>query len=193
MEGIFDNKKCVLFSCLVVLPMLFFLVASAMAIEMTPEQKIARIQELAAEAQAKAAQALETGNLALAQEAQGLAEEAADLLREVATFAADTGNTALAQAAMDASVNVVISANLIVSAAENIAATSTDPATVTLAETLKTSATTNQGNIAAIQEIATLAGAVPPSAEAYEPAGPEFGTPLEDEPPIEDSEPGSPV
>jgi len=192
MKGIFNSKRCVLFSCLVVLPMLFFLVASAMAIEMTPEQKIARIQELAAEALAKAAQALETGNLALAQEAQGLSEEAAALLSEVATFAADTGNTALAQAAMDASVNVLISANLIVSAAENIAATSTDPATVTLAETLKTSATTNQGTIASIQEIATLAGAVPPSAEAYEPA-PGFGTPLEDEPPIEDSESGSPV
>jgi len=192
MKGIFNSKRCVLFSCLVVLPMLFFLVASAMAIEMTPEQKIARIQELAAEALAKAAQALETGNLALAQEAQGLSEEAAALLSEVATFAADTGNTALAQAAMDASVNVLISANLIVSAAENIAATSTDPATVTLAETLKTSATTNQGTIASIQEIATLAGAVPPSAEAYEPAGPGFDTPL-DEPPIEDGEPASPV
>jgi hypothetical protein len=111
------------------------LITPAMS-EMTPEQKFSKAKELAAEASALAAQAKETGDIALAQQAKDKANEAAQLISEVTVTAQETGNTELAQAAYNASMELSTSIAEIIGAAAYIAQTSTDSGTVDAANTL---------------------------------------------------------
>ena len=197
MRKLLDRKMYLFIALVGGLSALFFLITPVMAAELTPEQKIAKAVQLAADAQTKAAEALKTGNLALAQEAQAMADEAAGLISEVTALAADTGNTDLAQQAYNASVNLGTAINLVIEAADNIAATSTDPDTVAAANALKAAATTTQATNLANQGTLVAAGAVPGEAEAYEESDPDkkndSNNPTDDEPPIGDTNPGSQV
>ena len=170
--------------------------------DLTPEQKVARAEALSAAASIKATQALANGDLALAQDARTLACEAANLISGVADFAADTGNTELAQSALNASIGVGEALGVIVGAAEMIRGTSDDPDTVAAANALAPAATLCQSTNSTAQETAVAAGASMAAAEeAYEPPGagppaavrvfnpPVFGA----EPPITDLPPASPV
>jgi len=137
---------------------------------LTPQQQLERAKTLSDEATVKATLALETGDLALAQEAQALAAEAAEIISTVADIAADTGDTALAQAALNASIGVGEATNIIIGAAETIAATSTDADTVAAATALATTAAATAETITATQETAMATGASMAAAEeAYEP------------------------
>jgi hypothetical protein len=169
---------------------------------LTPQEKVARAEALSAAASFKATQALQTGDLALAQEAQALANEATDIISGVAEIAADTGDIQLAQAALNASLSVGEALNIVVGAAGVIAATSTDPNTVEAANTLQASATSSQSTNTTSQQTAMATGASMAAAEeAYEapegtpPVGPTaFNPPVVDsEPPITDLPPASPV
>ena len=127
-----------------------------------------------------------------AQQAKDKANEAVQLVSEVTVTAQETGNTELAQAAYDASMELSTSITEIKGAAEYIAQTSTDSGTVDAANNLL-------GDIGNIQdlnstniELAVDTGAVPGEAEAYETA--EEGDPVvEDDAPIDDSDVSSPV
>lgn len=212
MKSILVRRRHLVVATLGIFAALFFLTIPALAAEtppaappaipdLTPEQKVARAEALSAAASIKATQALATGDLALAQEAQALADEAAGLILEVANLAADTGNTELAQAALNASIGVGEALGIIAGAAEMIAATSTDPDTVAAANALATAATSSQSTNSTTQETAMAAGASMAAAEeAYEPpGGPPAGPPVFNppvvgaEPPITDVPPGSPV
>ena len=140
--------------------------------DLTLQQQLERAKTLSDEATVKATLALETGDLALAQEAQALAAEAANIVSAIAVIAADTGDTALAQAALNASVGVSTSLSIIAGAAETIAATSTDAETVAAANALATMVATSQEITTTAQETAVAAGASMAAAEeAYEPPG----------------------
>ena len=140
--------------------------------DLTPEQKVARAEALSAAASIKATQALANGDLALAQDARTLACEAANLISGVADFAADTGNTELAQSALNASIGVGEALGVIVGAAEMIRGTSDDPDTVAAANALAPAATLCQSTNSTAQETAVAAGASMAAAEeAYEPPG----------------------
>lgn len=212
MKSILVRRRHLVVAVLGIFAALFFLTIPALAAEtppaappavpgLTPEQKLEAAKTLAAAASTKATQALATGDLALAQEAQALADEAAGLILEVANLAADTGNTELAQAALNASIGVGEALGIIAGAAEMIAATSTDPDTVAAANVLATAATSSQSTNSTTQETAMAAGASMAAAEeAYEPpGGPPAGPPVFNppvvgaEPPITDVPPGSPV
>lgn len=171
---------------------------------LSPEQKIERAQVLSEAAAAKAILALETGDLALAEEAQALANEASALLAEVAAFALETGNAELAQLALNAALGVGETLNVIAAAAQTIVATSSDPAAVAGAETLLATVEASQATNTGTLETAALAGGSMVAAmEAYEPPAPPAGPPapppslvppvVEAEPPITDLEPASPV
>jgi hypothetical protein len=205
MSKIIQVRKTSLFMAVsTVLTVLFLLTTPVTAAE-TPQQQLERAKNLSDEATVKATLALETGDLALAQEAQLLADEAAGIIAAVTEIAADTGDTELAQAALNASIGVGEATNIIVGAAETIAATSTDTATVEAATALATTAATTAETTTTTQETAMATGASMAAAEeAYEPPAdtpaapptppPSFDPPVaEVEPPITDVSPASEV
>ena len=179
---------------------LLYLTAPILAAETFPadsnlisKQKLEKTRTLSAKASSKATQALEAGDLALAQEAQTLAGEAADTISQLEVLAADTGNRDLAQAALDASIGVGETLRAIVGAAETIAATSSDADTVAAAEALAKTAAFSQTIINTAQDTASDMDAHKAAAkEGYE--TPAFNPPVVyADPPINDVQPAGPV
>ena len=171
-----------------------FLVAPVIAQEMTPEEKLERANALSAEASEIAARAKETGDVKLAQKALNLIKEASALISDVSSIAKDTGNADLNQKAYNAANNLGTAINLVSEAAVNIAQTSADPGTVTAANEIIGKAEAAQDINKATMDVAMTSGAVPPPPEAYvPPEAPVFEVPFEEEPPIQDTGPASPV
>ena len=167
---------------------------------LSPEEKLERAEALSAAAFFRANQALADGNIALAQEALDLIDQASALDCDVAKHSAEAKNVEHAQMALNVSLQIAETLNLILAAAANIASTSTDADTVAAANVLQGKVATAQQNIVPCQEIAIAAGASLAAAEeAYEspapgPAPPAFNPPVVDaEPPISDLPPASPV
>ena len=167
--------------------------------DLTPEQQLENAKMLSDEAIVKATLALETGDLALAQDAWNLINQASVLDCDVATHSADAENTKLAQSALNISIQATETLNLILAAAANIASTSTDTDTVAAANALQLEATSTQEALLPCQQTAMAAGASMAAAEeAYEPpadtpaAPPVFNPAVFGvEPPITDVSPAS--
>jgi len=142
-------------------------------------------------------------SVGLAQQAQQKSDEAAQLISEVTVTAQETGNTELAQAAHDASTDNSAAIAEVTGVTEYIAQTSTDPDVVDAANDVQAAAGETQNQNDTNTQVALDTGAVPGEGEAFEPAAeggtPDEGTPVPtvpvvpDEPPIDDSDAGSPV
>ena len=175
----------------------FFIIAflgfPAMAIEITPEEKLKKAEELSIKASEMAAQAKDTGDAGLAKKALELANEASLLVFEVASEAQKTGNTDLAQEAVNMAVRVRAAITQVITAGTYIAQTSTDPEVVADADKItKEAEETFRLNNETIRIALATPGTVPP--EGYEPPeAPGLEIPVQEEPPIQDSEPASPV
>jgi hypothetical protein len=175
----------------------FFIIAflgfPAMAIEITPAEKLKKAEELSIKASEMAAQAKDTGDAGLAKKALELANEASLLVSEVASEAQNTGNTDLAQEAVNMAVRVRAAITQVITASTHIAQTSTDPEVVADADKItKEAEEALWRNNETIRIALATPGAVPP--EGYEPPeAPELEIPVQEEPPIQDSEPASPV
>jgi len=188
------NKGGKLTALIVGFMTIILLTVPVLAVDMTPEQKLAKAAELSAQASEMAITAKETGNVEMAKEAMALADEASKLIAEVVAYAAETGNTVLAQSAMNEAANLAAALNLIIETAQYLAQTGTDPAAVNAANQILAKAgevqTLNNGSMA----IAVAAGATPPPPAGYEPpAPPTLGSPVGGEPPIQDTGAASPV
>ncbi len=136
---------------------------------LTPEQKLARVEALAAAAHFKATEALKTGNLVLAREAQDLINQASALDCDVSRHSASAQDPKLAQAALNASARIVETIDMLLAVAENIAGSSTDKMKVAAAKAFQLKATNAKKDILVCQKIALGAGASMPTVEAYEP------------------------
>lgn len=173
-----------------------FLAYPVLAQEITPSEKLEKANELATQASEMAIKARETGDAELAGKALELANEAAKLVSEIAATAKATGNAELAQAVLNVANNIKKAINLVGVSAESIAQTSTDPATVAAANEIKENSEKagidNQENITT----ALASGAVPgppEAAEAFTPPAPTFTIPVQEEPPIVDTQAASQV
>ena len=174
-----------------------FLIPSVRAQEMTAAERLEVADDLSIKAVKRAAEAGETCNCELLQEALQLADKAAATVSEVAAEAENTGDIELAQSAYNMTTNIVGAAvALIIETCTYCAQTSPDLETVACCEEKRAKA----------EEIARLnneaiertlaAGAIPGLPEAYEePEGPSVEPPVEDELPIRDHEqpPASPI
>lgn len=170
-----------------------FLAVTVMAREMTPEEKLKKAAELSTKAFEMAAKAKDTGDAELDKEALELVNEASLLVSEVASEAQKTGNTDLAQEAMNMANKIGAAITQIITTATYIAWTSTDSSIIDAAKEILEKAEEVQDLNKTTIQIALASGAVPP-AEAYEPPeAPGFTIPVEEEPPIQDAEPASPV
>ncbi|MBA7571415.1 hypothetical protein ES708_13178 [subsurface metagenome] len=173
---------------------IILLAVPVLAVEMTPEQKLANAAQLSAQASEMAIIAEETGNVEMAKEAMAIADEASRLIAEVVTYAGDTGNTELAQSAMNEAANLVAAINQITETAQYLVQTGTDPAVVNAAKEILVKAGEVRSLNRGTMELAMAAGATPPPVEAYEPpAPPDLGVPVDDEPPIQDTTAASPT
>ncbi len=175
----------------------FFIIAflgfPAMAIEITSAEKLKKAEELSIKASEMAAQAKDTGDAGLAKKALELANEASLLVSEVASEAQKTGNTDLAQEAVNMAVRVRAAITQVITAGTYIARTSTDPGVVADAKKVVEKA---EGlvrlNNETIQIALATPGTTPP--EGYEPPeAPGLEIPVQEEPPIQDTEPASSV
>ncbi len=167
-----------------------FLIPSVWAQEMTAAERLEVADDLSIKAVKRAAEAGETCNCELLQEALQLADKAAARVSEVAAEAENTGDIELAQSAYNAATKVVGAAvGLIIETCAYCGQTSLDLETVACCEQ----------NRAKAEEIAMLnnktidttlaAGAIPGLPEAYEePEAPTVEPPVEDELPIRDHE-----
>jgi len=170
-----------------------FLAVSVMAAKITPEDKLRKAEELSIKASEMAANAKDSGDAEVAKKALELANEASLLVFEVASEAQKTGNNDLAQKAMNMANKVGAAITQIITTATYIARTSTEASSVAAAKEILRKAEEVQGLNKTTIQIALASGAVPP-AEAYEPPeAPRFTIPVEEEPPIQDAEPASPV
>lgn len=142
---------------------------------LTPEEMVERAEALSAAAFFRATQALADGNLTLAQEAQNLAGQASSLfciVSNAATQFADAENVERVQSALNVSVQVSETLNLVLATAASVASTSTDPNTVAAANLMQTAATTTLEGLISCQQAAIAAGAsMAVAEEAYEPPG----------------------
>ncbi|MEA3457551.1 MAG: hypothetical protein U9R21_02610 [Candidatus Thermoplasmatota archaeon] len=170
-----------------------FLAIPVLAEEMSPEEKLAKATELSTRASEMAIKAKETGDAELAKEAMAIANEASRLIADIASYASETGNAELAQAAMNMTNNLDAAINQIMDTAQYIAQTSTDPGVVDAANEILAKAEETQNRNNSTMKILIASGAVPGTAEAYEPPLPGLETPVDEEPPIQDTEPASPV
>lgn len=167
-----------------------FLIPSVRAQEMTAAERLEVADDLSIKAVKRAAEARETCNCELLQEALQLADKAAARVSEVAAEAENTGDIELAQSAYNMTTNIVGAAvALIIETCTYCAQTSPDLETVACCEEKRAKA----------EEIARLnneaiertlaAGAIPGLPEAYEePEAPGVEPPVEDELPIRDHE-----
>ena len=170
-----------------------FLAVPVLAEEMSPEEKLAKAAELSTRASEMAIKAKETGDVELAKKAMAIASEASGLIADVASYASETGNAELAQAAMNMTNNLDAAINQIREASQYFAQTSTDPGIVDAANEILAKAEETQNLNNNTMAILIASGAVPGPAEAYEPPPPGFEIPVDEEPPIEDTEAASPV
>ncbi len=170
-----------------------FLVFPAVAAEITPAEKLQKAEELSIRASEMAAKAEDTGDAELAKKALELANEASLLVSEVASEAQKTGNTDLAQEAVNMAVRVQAAITRVITAGTYIARTSTDPGVVADAKKVVEKA---EGLVRLNNETIRIAlatpGTTPP--EGYEPPeAPGREIPVQEEPPIQDTEAASPV
>jgi hypothetical protein len=170
-----------------------FLVFPAMAAEITPTEKLQKAEELSIRASKMAVQAEDTGDAELAKKALELANEASLLVSEVASEAQKTGNTDLAQEAVNMAVKVQAAITQVITAGTYIARTSTDPKVVADAKKVVEKAEgLDRLNNETIWIALATPGTRPP--EGYVPPEvPGREIPVQEEPPIQDTEPASPV
>ena len=170
-----------------------FLVFPAVAAEVTPAEKLQKAEELSIRASEMAAKAEDAGDAELAKKALELAISATILVSEVASEAQKTGNADLAQKAINMAVRVQATITRVITAGTYIARTSTDPGVVADAkEVVEKAEGTDRLNNEIIRIALATPGTVPP--EGYEPPEePGREIPVQVEPPIQDSEPASPV
>ena len=173
-----------------------FLVSSALAQEMTAEEKLEVADDLSIKAVKRAAEARETCNCELFEEALESANRAAVLLSEVAAEAENTGNIDLARSTYNTATNVVGAAvGLIIETCAYCGQTRLDLETVACSGEKRRAKEISRFNDEKIQT--TLgAGAIPGLPEAYdEPEAPSVEPLIEEEELIQDHEqpPASPV
>ena len=164
------------------------------AVEIPPEQKLAKAAELSAQASKTAIIAKETGNVEMAKKAMEIAGEASRLIPQVVTYSCDAGNTELVQFAMNEAVNLTAVINQIAETARYLVQTSTDPAAVNAAKEILVKSKEVQFLIKGGMELAVVCGATPAPVEAYElPQAPGIVIPVGEEAPIQDTRAASPV
>jgi hypothetical protein len=169
-----------------------FLVFPAMSAEITPAEKLQKAEELSIRASEIAAQAEDAGDAGLAKKALELAIKASRLVSEVVSEAR-TGNTDLAQKAINMAVRVGAAITRVKTAGTYIARTSTDPKVVADAKKVVEKAEgLDRLNNETIWIALATPGTRPP--EGYVPPEvPGREIPVQEEPPIQDTEPASPV
>ena len=169
-----------------------FLVFPAMSAEITPAEKLQKAEELSIRASEIAAQAEDAGDAGLAKKALELAIKASRLVSEVVSEAR-TGNTDLAQKAINMAVRVGAAITRVKTAGTYIARTSTDPEVVADAKKVVERAEgLDRLNNETIWIALATPGTRPP--EGYVPPEvPGREIPVQEEPPIQDTEPASPV
>ena len=169
-----------------------FLVFPAVAAEITPAEKLQKAEELSIRASEMAAQAEDAGDAGLAKKALELAIKASRLVSEVVSEAR-TGNTDLAQKAINMAVRVGAAITRVKTAGTYIARTSTDPKVVADAKKVVEKAEgLDRLNNETIWIALATPGTRPP--EGYVPPEvPGREIPVQEEPPIQDTEPASPV
>jgi hypothetical protein len=169
-----------------------FLVFPAMSAEITPAEKLQKAEELSIRASEIAAQAEDAGDAGLAKKALELAIKASRLVSEVVSEAR-TGNTDLAQKAINMAVRVGAAITRVKTAGTYIARTSTDPKVVADANKVVEKAEgLDRLNNETIWIALATPGTRPP--EGYVPPEvPGREIPVQEEPPIQDTEPASPV
>jgi hypothetical protein len=170
-----------------------FLVFPAMSAEITPAEKLQKAEELSIRASEMAAQAEDAGDAELAKKALELAIKASRLVSEVVSEAQRTGNTDLAQKAINMAVRVGAAITRVKTAGIYIARTSTDPKVVADAKKVVEKAEgLDRLNNETIWIALATPGTRPP--EGYVPPEvPGREIPVQEEPPIQDTEPASPV
>jgi len=171
-----------------------FLAVPVLAAEMTPAEQLAKAANLSTQASEMAIRAQETGDPALAQEALALANEAAGLIAGVASYATETGSAQLAQAAMDAAVNLMTAINQIIDTAQYLAQTGTDPGIINIANDILAKANGLKNLNNNTMTVAIASGATPPPAGTYTPPSPpNLNIPVDPPPPIQDTVAASPT
>ena len=172
---------------------IILIAAPVPAVEITPEQKLAKAAELSAQASKTAIIAKETGNVEMAKKAMEIAGEASRLISEVVTYSCDVGNTELVQFAMNEAVNLMTVINQIAETARYLVQTGTDPAAVNAAKEILVKFEEVQSLIKGAMERAVACGAAPAPVEAYElPEAPGIVIPVGKEAPIQDTRAASP-
>ena len=174
-----------------------FLVSPVLAQEMTAEEKLKLADDLSIKAVKRAAEARETCDCELFEEALESANRAAVLLSGVAAEAEKTGNIDLAQSAYNAATKVVGAAvALIIETCAYCGQTSLNLETVACSGEKRARAEELSRFNAETIQTTLAAGAIPGLPEAYEePEAPSVEPPVEDELPIRDHEqpPASPI
>ena len=197
MRRLLNNQRHVFLGFFCGLLILALSVSPVLAQEMTAAEKLELADDLSIKAVKRAAEARETCNCELFEEALESANRAAVLLSEVAAEAENTGNIDLARSTYNTATNVVGAAvGLIIETCAYCGQTSLDIETVACSgENGARAEEISRFNDETIQTT-LAAGAIPGLPEAYEePEAPSVEPPVEEELPIRDHEqpPASPV